>query len=398
MPGRRAALIPLAVLLATALAGSGRRVRVEKPNLYAAQAAAFLRGRLDVEQYGYDAALRDGRIYVPFPPFPALVLVPFVVALGAHVNVVHVSMLLNVLNVLLLARILRKLDTERQAVPWLVAAFFLGTAYWWCMLASGGVWYFAHVVAVSAMLLALNEVLGKGRGLRVGLFVGAAFLSRQLSIYAWFFCAAALWRHPAHHSRRRKLLQLAALSGGLALCVGAYLWFNVARFGNPLDTGYAYLKLDGFLRERVARFGLFHPVYVPFNALYMFLQGFQLRFSEPTFLRGLKTDWFGTSLTFASPFVFLALVARWDKPLRLAAWASILVMLGQMLCYYNNGWMQVNAQRYTLDFLPLVMVLVAKGIPRASPWFWKGAIAYSVGLNAFALYGIPAFNAIVERL
>ena len=44
-------------------------------------------------------------------------------------------------------------------------------------------------LAVTCLLLAVHEALGKARGLLVGLFLGAAILSRQMSIYASLFLA-----------------------------------------------------------------------------------------------------------------------------------------------------------------------------------------------------------------
>lgn len=40
--------------------------------------------------------------------------------------------------------------------------------------------------------------------------------------------------------------------------VAGYLAINAARFGSPLDTGYAHIQLTGFLGARVARYGLFN--------------------------------------------------------------------------------------------------------------------------------------------
>ena len=259
-------------------------------------------------------------------------------------------------------------------------------------------WFFAHIVAVSGMFLAIDEALGKGRGLLVGLYLGTAFLSRQLSIYSFLFLAAAVWHNAAHQTRKSKLVHLASLSAALGVCVLAYLVLNTVRFGSPFDTGYGHVRLSGFLEKRVARFGLFHPVYVPSNFVHMFVQGFHVRFAEPTGLRVLKMDPFGTSLTFASPFVFFALAARWDRRLLWAAWASVVAMLGQMLFYYNNGWSQVNAQRFTLDFLPVLIVLVALGTRRARAPLWKGAVACAIVLNVVALFGVPALRQLGARL
>jgi hypothetical protein len=56
-----------------------------------------------------------------------------------------------------------------------------------------------------------------------------------------------------------------------------------------------------------------------------------------------------------------------------------------LLFYHTNGWRQVNAYRYTLDFLPVLVLLIALGTNRIKPTIWKTAIAYSIGLNIIAI-------------
>lgn len=382
---------PLLVLLAVILVASPAVAPLdnEELNFYVQQADAFLHGRLHVGHYTRDLAVYQGRYYVPFPPIPALVLLPLVAAFGLGVNVRLAALAVMGLSVALLARILKRLEIEPPSALWLVAAFFLGTAYWFVALAGSTGWFFAHIVAVACMFLAIYEALGRGRGLLVGLFLGLAFLSRQMSIYSGLFLCAALWGNPDHSTRRRKLAHLLGFLLSLGLCAGLYLAFNWARFGSPFDTGYSYIVLGGFLKERVGRFGLFNLAYVPANLIHLFLQGFHVEFSPPSYLGAPRMDPFGTSLTFASPFVFVALWARWRRGLLWTAWLGIGLSVVHALLYYNNGWWQQNAHRFTLDFLPLLMVLVALGTRRLSPRAWKPAVLYSILLNLLALFLVP---------
>ena len=83
-------------------------------NLYALQADAFLHGRLDLPQHFHDTAVFEGRFYVPFPPFPALLVTPIVALVGLHrTNMVLVSLLLAIGSVFVLASILRRLAVPR---------------------------------------------------------------------------------------------------------------------------------------------------------------------------------------------------------------------------------------------------------------------------------------------
>ena len=58
---------------------------------------------------------------------------------------------------------------------------------------------------------------------------------------------------------------------------------------------------------------------------------------------------------------------------------------------------QENGIRYALDFIPMLMVLVALGIQRVESKIWKAAIVYSISLNllAFSLISF-AYDAFIS--
>ena len=56
---------------------------------------------------------------------------------------------------------------------------------------------------------------------------------------------------------------------------------------------------------------------------------------------------------------------------------------------FNNGWWQINAQRFTMDFVPVLMVLTALAAREGLGPYWKGAIVWALGLNALAWVAIP---------
>lgn len=354
-------------------------------NLYAQQAGAFLHGHWNIPSYMLDTAVFRGRYYVPFPPFPALVLLPFVAVFGvAGTKATLVGIALTGLSAAVLWSLLGKMEVRPQLRPWLLAGFFGGTAYWFCLRECGGVWHFAHIVAVTCLLLSCREALGKGRGLWAGLWLGLAFLSRQMMLGAVVFLVVALLQNPALGERRARLKSLAGFACAMIVCLAAYLLSNAARFGSPLDTGYGHLALQSFLQVRFEQYGMFNPAYFPFNFAHLFLQGFHIEFGGPALLDVQGLSPFGTSLTFASPFLLAAFWARWQPPLLRSAWVSILLICLPSLFYYNNGWYQINAQRFSLDFLPILILVVARSLDRIDEKLWKGAVLFSVGLNALA--------------
>jgi hypothetical protein len=359
-------------------------------NIHVYQALGLLQGHvyLPFSDPGriFDIAFVNGRYQCPFPPFPALLLLPFVWIFGESTRVVPLSLALTLLNVLVLTRLLQKLAVESRVIPWILAAFFLGSAYWAEVRGSVNGSSFSHIVAVSGILLALNEAFGKGRGILIGFFLGMAFLSRQLSIYSAILLTAAIYQNPRFSSMGQRIRSLLAFGSSFSVAVGVYLVFNWLRFGDPLDTGYSkWILTDPFMIERWKHFGSFHPQYFFHNFVYMFIQGFHLEFSPPMYLDKPRLDPFGTSLTFASPFVFFAFRARWTKFLLRAAWLSITLCVLHALFYFGNGYVQENSIRYALDFFPLLIILVALGIKNMQEKIWKAAIAYSIGLNLLAL-------------
>jgi len=221
-----------------------------------------------------------------------------------------------------------------------------------------------------------------------------AFLSRQLSLWSVPFLTVLLWQHSLSTTRKKKIKGLFAFACPLLCAIAVYMAMNWVRFGSPLDTGYSHMPLGGLMHERVSKYGLFHPAYFLFNFVYMFLQGPHIRFAPPACLMidGMGVDYFGTSITFASPFVFIAIKAKWRKEFLWGAWISISIALIHAMFYYNNGWGQLNTQRFTMDFMPILILLIAMGTKHVTPLVWKTAIAYSVVLNVIVHFGIPVLK------
>jgi len=356
-------------------------------NLYTHQAKAFLHGNINIPDKLFDMAVFEDKFYVVFPPFPAVLLIPFVALFGINIKVIFVALLLTALNVYILKRILIKLDIPPPILNWSLLAFFLGTAYWSCVSYSGWVYYFAHIVAVTCILLALNESFYRGRGYLIGLFLGLAFMSRQMSIYYMIFFMTLIYFNEDDKIRsKNNMWQLLSVFGVFVL---GYMVYNGIRFHSIMDTGYSYIPLDPpvtpFLKERVAQYGLFNIAYIPFNFIQMFIEGFHINFTSITYLKILSVSPFGTSLTAASPFIFYAFKANWKRNIIIAAWITIAMIIIHQLMYYNNGYVQTHGCRFSLDFMPLLILLAALGFKNVKDTVWKILISYSIVLNIIAL-------------
>lgn len=355
-------------------------------NLHVLQAQSFIQGKLDIDNPVNDAALYEGKYYVTFPPFPALILTPLV-AVFDSVNTTLVALILVAGIFMVIRSLLKRLQVPEENAWWLMIAFLFGTGIWFVTKFSSGVWNFSHVVAVLMIFLALREGFGRKRAWLMAVFLGCAFLTRQLAVYSSVFLMAVLIAD-AGGDWRQALRRVFIFGAVFSLFVISYLYLNYIRFGDPFDTGYFYIAADplGLLGEM--RYGLFHYKYFVFNFIYMFLQGPHVEFDG---LTPKAMDYYGTSLTFASPFVFLAFRASGNRLLITGAWITIALALLHMLFYCNNGFVQVNTQRFTLDFLPVLIVLLALACREGRPGsLMKVLILAAVGLNLAIFLFVPA--------
>jgi hypothetical protein len=101
----------------------------------------------------------------------------------------------------------------------------------------------------------------------------------------------------------------------------------------------------------------------------------------------------GTSLLAASPFVLLAIFAPMRRPVVIGL-MMIAVIAAPMLFYHSNGFTQYNAQRYTLDWLPILFVILAytlrapdvrPNVPNGLVAALKVLVTYAVALNVVTM-------------
>lgn len=359
-------------------------------NPYIQFAQSLLHGNLTLPATNNngDLALFNGQLFLPYPPLPAVILVPFVLLFGNNVNTVAVATLMSCVSLYLLYNIISKLKIEKQHTPWLIAAVFFGTGYWYALFTSHHVYAFAHITSFLFQLLIINEVLGKKRWWLIGIFIGCSFLTRQFTIFYILFAAGYMFYLAKTGEQKIRIKDVLLLLLPVGFFVAIYLLYNYLRFGNLFDSGYNHIIFIGVLKERVQQFGVFSFKYFLFNLYCTFIKGFNIQFDGNTYLHIKDMDLWGTSLLSASPFLISSVKAQWPKILKVATWLTILIILLGQLFYHNNGYEQVNTARFTLDFLPLLLVLMFLGVNKIPGWLLKGMITYAILLNviSFAIH------------
>jgi hypothetical protein len=357
-------------------------------------ADAFLHGRtwLTSALGPYDNVVIGDRVYVPFGPFPAFVLLPLVALFGPgqadHWQPV-INAALAALDLGLCWWLAARLGV-RSLVDrfWLVVLFGLSTQIWW-VTTRGGVWHTGHLIATGLTLMALIELFGRRRPLIVGVLGGAAFLTRAplllaMPIYALMLApvdrAIAAGRSAVNRWRPVILDWLVLGVGFLPLGLFA-LWYNAVRFGSPFESGYGLASLPDWLialRDQ----GLFSLSHLGMNIDYLFLHTPTQIPSFPFF----RPDGLGMSIFHTSPGLFWAIRADWFNRRSWQLLAALVLTLVPNLLYYGGGWLQYG-YRYALDAIPFAMALCCIAAARHGVgWIWRIAIVFGVVVGAGGVY------------
>ena len=375
------ALLALAVYWFTGPQGAGG-------DQFVPLADAFLHGRLSIPVDRPWLELvpvpgGSGAQYSPFPPAPALTLMPLVALLGLFPGVGELSgnvmaAIVGGVNVALAWYLLAGIGVALK--PRLVIVIgFAFTTHWW-VAGMAGTHHYAAVVATFFLLLALNLAVRHRLPALVGLTLGLAAGSRLptgLALPLLLALFADRWRP----SRAQAELLL-----GLAVPAALFAAYNIARFGSPFDTGYVHIPSGdaGLLvtDERWFSHGLISPLYIPRHLYAIFVQG-------PVLVDGfpyLKPSITGLSLTLSAPFLFWAVKAR--GPLVAVTWLSVGLILLPDVMHGSWGFAQFG-YRFVLDAVPLLLLLLGWGYRERASWSLMAAVTVGVTVH---VWGIAVWN------
>ena len=404
------------------------------------QAAAFLEGQAAIRypvaataespgnaffQDVLPVPTTDGipRALVPFPPLPAVVLMPFVALWGLNADGQLIFAILGALDVGIAWWMLGRLPIRTWVRIATTVFFGFGTVFWYAAQL-GTTWYQAHVLAVGLALAAVGIALGSDRAAAgsedeasigerdgaaaaavaapsslaatllpdprqflAGLLFGLACTSRlTVAFGAPFFLfvgSGGSWQRRGWS---------AALGAGIPIV--ALLVYNLATTGHVLHPGYQHLyELEaGFYKplNYHLEWWIEDVRYLPQNFGIMFLNTpvwlpnevpSALGLGGPLCTSGSMRDWFnpacpmvlprdtGMSILLTSPGYLLILPAlRWgyghSRAVTGAALAVLLIGVVN-LAHFSQGWVQFG-YRFSNDFVPWALILVAIGLDRVA--------------------------------
>lgn len=364
---------------------------------------------------------RPGYGLLPFPPLPAVLLIPFVAVFGLATDQTLLAVLLGALNVALTWRMVTRITPKPVTAAVVTAFFAFGTVHFYAAML-GSTWFLAHVVATTFLLIGITFALDGERQelVRLRLRQLGAAVPRRLPldgvqlVAGLIFGVAALARLPVIFglpffvfvggggSYRKR-----ALSAGLGAVLPVALLglYNLVSSGHVFNPAYDWLYVHqtenlGYAPpglEGNREWGPEHPFYIPINAIIMFAwPPTLLPYGTECGLGLLNPDCpvaipsqFGMSIVLTSPAYLLALpivLAAWRDRLVLGSALAVLAIGVVNLAHFSQGWVQFG-YRFSNDFAPFALVLVTVAIARLGVLKLAVAlVAASILVNAWGVY------------
>lgn len=371
-PARGAAWIGLAVALAAFFGLCEAKLwRPDasfgfRDNTQIGEAQAWLKGRTTLPSRAHDTALVDGRVYSHFPPMFTFVAVAALWLLGGVPHWLIVVLVALPVPVLAYVLFLRRTGSAKWAAL-LAIGLTLGTSAYPVLdkaIRGANPYYVNQLLGTIGVLILLIEYFGRRRVWVAGIGLIIASLARQLTICYALPLAVMAWSVQPGQRRAGRIAALALV--GL-ITAGVPMVMNTIKFGHPFDSGYMYLyndrPEDDFSRD-ARQYGIFSAHYVPRNLYYANLglprvHRIEMAGEMETHLRPNRM---GTGIWWTTPLLLLLLTdlgritrAARERYLLIAACLTF----AALMFYHSTGAAQRGFNRYSLDYLPVLLALVA---------------------------------------
>jgi len=336
-----------------------------RANYFARLADAFNHGslalRIDSGQV-HDLIFFNGRLFLYWPPLPAILMMPLVYLWGTQLHDAWILVIVGGLNVGLSFLIARTpwngavLSQIRAVV--LAVTFAFGSVHM-PLASSSGVWATSQIISyffLSGSLLLVLRRASLCAYLFAGILAACACLCRLSMMGAVIGIACLIVIRGSEEFPQRRAKRLLAFAAPLATCALLYFMYNAARFGSPLETGVRYHLFAPRFVSDVSQYGMFSLHYVWTNIWYHYL-------AYP-FWPGVADPTEGASLFLMTPLYFGAFQSLRSRAFDMRTAALLLgIVLAALpsLLLFGTGWIQIGP-RYTLDYTPLLLVLVGVGI------------------------------------
>jgi hypothetical protein len=343
------------------------------------------------------AGNQTGRGMIPFPPLPAVVLLPVVAIWGMATDQAFLAVVLGALDVGLAFWLLGRVPIRPRLRAALTVFLGAGSVLWYAS-SLGTTWYLAHVVALGLTLVAVAIALDADdrwaaldrsaprplldwRQILAGFLLGLAVTSRLTVgfgvVFLVFVGGGGSW------TRRGVGAAL-----GIAIPVGVLLAYNLAVSGTLFNPVYeALYRYEVWAYPDLnyhAAWSLQDIRYIPQNLGIMLLGPPDVMPAcDPGVPREIWSaagcSWLvprpvGMSLLVTSPAWLLAGTAApllRDRRVAGGLLATLVIAVVNLM-HFSQGWVQFG-YRFSLDFAPFLLIPVALGTERLLAGRGRGA-------------------------
>ena len=360
-----------------------------KPDMMMVVAERALSGHLDSDALkgGVDTVYLGGRYYLALGPLQLLPYLPFAAIPALQGIGRYVACLLFGIPAAWLSLPLARAFGAKGADAFWIAAFTAFGSLLFYVSVVGDMYYLAHAEAFLALTVFLLEWSGRRRPVVMGAMLAVSFLARPTTLVAAApFGVALLWRQ--RHELRAALRSALAFGLPIAGSIAVYCWFNWVRFGSLLESGYSisYISQPSLVDRRAI--GLFSIRQVPENLRLALLALPGTMGNFPFFV---PSRW-GMSMLLVSPALLTSAWAGFRDRTAQLLWIAAALVAVPVFLYYGGGFVQYGF-RYSLDFTPFLVALMAIGSRRWVGWPERLLVVASIGSVYFGVVWGIAWHA-----
>lgn len=351
-------------------------------NSYILQAQSWLKGRLDLGQnYSYlELAIKDGKYYVSFPPFPSYLMLPFVLV-GWNTCDSFLALVSAIVGAVYALKILERLNVRNERAILFALLLTIGSN-WLFTAQNAWVWFIAQSMSFTLTLMAFYYALNYNVGFSL-LCWACAVGCRPFQIIYIVIILYILYQEHKKRFPEDKLIDIIKKKWYCAIpmliVALSYMVLNYARFGNPAEFGH------NLLPEHVrSEQGQFNLSYI--------LKNFPSLFTIPKAGDSGKWEYSGfgdVNIFLVSPifisyavYMIYSLVKKCNKD-RVFTFLSLGLIIVHFLAlsaHVNLGGSQFG-NRYTNDVLPIVLLNIAFLLPEKRSWEKYNAVLLLMGLT-----------------
>lgn len=352
-------------------------------------AKSFLKNDLFLDPHNLpngDFADYKGKQYLFFGLTPSILLMPFVAVWGKNFPQMTLSISSLVVTFLGIFFLCKKLKFSSDDSFWLANFFVFGTVLYFVGLVNISA-YLVQAVATAFIVLSLLEYVTKRRWFIIGLLIAAAGTTRITLFGITVFFILEIFRNRTHLNFK---LNMALLLIPILFSLSVLALYNLRRFHSVFDTGYTrnvsvldknyYNYIEGWFSLKHIPANLYSLLLMPPAPILKEDVEFVLKFPY------LKANHFGMSILITSP-LFLYLLKSKKQAYTLSAVVSILVLMVPSLIYFGIGISQFG-YRYSLDFIPLLFIILLTAFGGKLPTFAKILIAFGILFDTFYMASI----------